>query len=164
MDKLTLSILFNYNYWANRKILAAAQGLSANQYMNDARLGFGSIHETLVHTCAAERVWRRRLLDGETPNRLLNVKDLRNLDELRMKWEEEEGLMRSGLDRLPEPALGQIVAYKTTKGVAHEGIRWQLLAHVINHGTQHRTEVALALTAFGRSPGDIDLIVYLRQK
>lgn len=162
MDKLTLSIMFNYNYWANRKILAAAQGLSTKQYMNDARLGFGSIHETLVHILAAERLWRRRMLDGETPTRVLDVNDLRSLDELRMKWEEEEGLMRAGLDRLPEHALGQMVAYKTTKGVAYEGIRWQVLAHVINHGTQHRTEVALALTTFGHSPGDIDFIVYLR--
>jgi uncharacterized damage-inducible protein DinB len=35
---------------------------------------------------------------------------------------------------------------------------WQLLAHVMNHGTQHRSEAAALLTEAGRSPGDLDMM------
>jgi uncharacterized damage-inducible protein DinB len=35
---------------------------------------------------------------------------------------------------------------------------WHTMAHVINHGTQHRSEGAVLLTIMGRSPGDLDLI------
>jgi uncharacterized damage-inducible protein DinB len=43
----------------------------------------------------------------------------------------------------------------------HEGVPvWQMLLHLANHGTQHRSEAALLLTGAGRSPGDLDLIDY----
>jgi uncharacterized damage-inducible protein DinB len=36
-----------------------------------------------------------------------------------------------------------------------------MLTHVVNHGTQHRSEAALILTEIGRSPGEIDMIFYV---
>jgi uncharacterized damage-inducible protein DinB len=35
-----------------------------------------------------------------------------------------------------------------------------MMVHVANHGTQHRSEVAAMLTAFGRSPGDLDALYF----
>ncbi len=39
-----------------------------------------------------------------------------------------------------------------------------MLVHVINHGTQHRSEAAALLTAEGRSPGELDLINYAEEQ
>jgi uncharacterized damage-inducible protein DinB len=39
---------------------------------------------------------------------------------------------------------------------------WQMIMHVANHGTQHRSEVAAMLTSYGHSPGDLDFSEYLR--
>ena len=36
--------------------------------------------------------------------------------------------------------------------------RWRILTQVVLHGQQHRSEIALALTRFGKSPGEIDFL------
>jgi uncharacterized damage-inducible protein DinB len=35
------------------------------------------------------------------------------------------------------------------------------MIHVMNHGTQHRSEAAAILTSFNQSPGDLDFTMYL---
>lgn len=165
MNSETILLLFDYNYWANARILDAAAGLTAEQYASTVPgLGHGGLRGTLVHMLSAEFIWRQRCLEGVSPPALLQEADFPTLVALRERWAEEERLMRAGLARLTEKALAERIAYRTTGGRAMEDTRWQLLVHVVNHGTQHRAEVAMALTALGHSPGDLDLIIYLRQR
>jgi uncharacterized damage-inducible protein DinB len=55
------------------------------------------------------------------------------------------------------------VKYVSAEGVPHERALWETMAHLVNHGMQHKTEAAGILTGLGHSPGDIDLIVYLNK-
>ena len=74
---------------------------------------------------------------------------------LRERWDEEWAVVDAWLPTLTD----SFVAY------VHEGIPvWQMLVHVVNHGTQHRAEAAALLTAAGRSPGEIDLIFYAEEQ
>lgn len=41
---------------------------------------------------------------------------------------------------------------------------WQMIARVLNHGTQHRSEAAYLLAGYGHSPGDLDFNYYVRTR
>jgi uncharacterized damage-inducible protein DinB len=165
MNSETILVLFDYNYWANARILDAAAGLTAEQYTSTVPgLGHGGVRGTLVHMLAAECLWRQRCLEGVSPTTLLQEADFPTLEALRQRWAEEERLMRAGLTRLTERTLAEHIVYRTTAGRPMVDTLWQLLVHLVNHGTQHRAEVAMALTALGHSPGDLDLIIYLRER
>jgi uncharacterized damage-inducible protein DinB len=165
MNCENIQLLFAYNTWANNRILAAAAGLSEAEYAADVPgLSHGSIQATFVHALGAEIIWRRRCLEGVSPAALLQAAEVPTFAALRRRWAAEDATLREGLARLTDEALAAPLAYRTTRGTPMVDTLWQVLAHVVNHGTQHRAEAAVALTAFGRSPGDVDLIVYLRAR
>jgi uncharacterized damage-inducible protein DinB len=70
--------------------------------------------------------------------------------------------MRKYLAGLTDEALAGNIEYTRTEGTHFKTPLWQILLHVINHGTQSRSEAAVLLTQYGHSPGDLDYMVFLR--
>lgn len=161
MNQEAIQKLYAYNRWANHRILVHAEEVTTEQLRWPQPFPSGSLFATLVHTLSAERGWLRRW-QGNSPKTPLNVADFQGLADLRALWAEEEALMQAFIDDLDEAKLHTAIAYSTFKGLSGEELLWPMMLHVINHGTQHRSEAAAMLTGFGHSPGDIDLIVYLR--
>jgi uncharacterized damage-inducible protein DinB len=163
VNKSELLFLFDYNYWANNRILQTAADVAPEQLEQDVNLSHGSVLRTLVHAMSAEWVWRKRLQESVSPAGLLDPDNFTTLEVLRDRWDAEEKAMREFLNGLTDEAIHQKVSYKNLQGTAFTHTMWQLLVHVVNHGTQHRSEAAHFLTQFGHSPGDIDLSVYIRE-
>ena len=153
--------LFDYNYWVNQRILAAAAGLSTEQFTSPGPVSHSSLRDTLVHTLGAEWAWRQRC-QGSSPGGLLSQDDFPDLESLARRWREEEKTMLSYLAGLKDEDLNSIVKYTRPGGTRFEIPLWQILLHVINHGTQSRSEAAVLLTQFGHSPGDLDYMLFLR--
>jgi uncharacterized damage-inducible protein DinB len=156
-------VLLEYNYWANRRVLEATADVEPERFTAPARLSHGSLRGALVHTLGAEVVWRLRCQQGISPHAMLSEDELPTLDALHWRWEDEEHAMRMYLASLTDDLLLQPVKYTTTQGVPFVTILWHALAHVVNHGTQFRGEAAVALTEYGHSPGNLDLIAFLRE-
>jgi uncharacterized damage-inducible protein DinB len=164
MNAMDLLILYDYNYWANGRVLDAAARVTPEQYAAPANLSHGSLRGTLVHSFVAEHVWRLRCQEGVSPTSLPGEADFPTLDLLRERWQEEEAAMRQYIASLTEDRLQEMVHYTTTKGAPYSNRLWNLLVHVVNHGTQSRAEAGLALASYGCSPGDLDMVLYFRER
>lgn len=164
MNANDLRTLFDYNYWATARIMRVALEVSPEQFVAANASSYGSLRGTLVHTMRAEMIWSRRLQGDPMPVGLPVETDFPTPQVLSKAWVAEELLMRSYLQGLSDTDVLKVVDYKNTKGVPFRNMVWNILAHVVNHGTQHRSEAAAMLTDFNHSPGDIDMILYFREK
>ncbi|MDQ2690983.1 MAG: DinB family protein [Chloroflexota bacterium] len=162
MNQPDILILYRYNQWANAKIRDAASGLTQEQFLAPAAFPHGGLRSTLVHALSAEWIWRKRW-EGVSPTAVLKPDEFPTLESLCERWLEEEKLLMDYVNRLDDETLNRVFHYTNTSGKPFSRILWQAMAHVVNHGTQHRTEAAAMLTGYGHSPGDIDLIYFLSE-
>lgn len=164
MNKQDILLLYRYNAWANTRILNAAEKVSEAQFTAPASYPHGGLRGTLVHALFAEWIWRIRW-EGESPSHKFSEADYPNLASLRGRWAQEDAHLSNFLETVTEERLNGPLEYKTTKGILmREPLLWPVMVHVVNHGTQHRSEAAALLTELGHSPGDIDLIIFLREQ
>jgi len=163
MNKQDIELLYSYNQWANARILKAASALTGEQFLAPASFPHGGMRGTLVHALFAEWVWRKRW-EGESPSTRPQPEDFPTFDSLRLRWLEEEALLMKFIHAQTDEDLNEAFQFTTTTGEEREHILWQAMAHVVNHGTQHRSEAAAMLTDMGCSPGDIDMSLFLRER
>ena len=162
MKKSEILTLYQYNTWANARILNAASNVTPEQFLAPAPFSHGDLRGTLVHTLFAEWIWRRRW-EGHSPTEWLTPEDFPALDTLRSRWTIEEQVLMAFVENISEPDLDSTIRFSRMGGEPRENTLWHLMVHLVNHGTQHRSEAAAMLTEFGYSPGDIDFIIYLRE-
>lgn len=159
-----IRFIYAYNKWANQRILDICQQLTQQQFLaGQGHSGVNpSIRDTLVHTMGAQEIWLARW-GGVSPTRSLDPQDFGTLALVRQYWNEVEQHTQGFIDAVQEDVLVDVMRYQTTSGKPYAYPRWQTMVHQVNHATQHRAEVALMLTTAGHSPGDMDLLVYMRE-
>lgn len=155
-------MIYEYNYWANKKILAASDNVSQQQFMELASFPYGCLHGTLLHILDTEWGWRALFQSMESASDLLAA-DFPNVAALKTRFQEEEISMRAYLAGLRDEDMESHLRYTIDTGIQRDRILWHCLLHVVNHGTQHRSEAAALLTDFGQSPGNLDFTVFLNE-
>jgi uncharacterized damage-inducible protein DinB len=165
MTTKDIRMLCEYNGWANASVLGAASNLSDEQFVAPRAFPHGGLRGTLVHALFAEWTWRMRWLGTPPPyGYRFKLEDFPTVAALRARWTTEEAALMDFVGRLTDQTLTTELEYTSTEGGRHRRVLWETMTHLVNHGTQHRSEAAAMLTALGHSPGDLDLIVYLNER
>ena len=140
----------------------AMEGMTDEDFARAIGFTYGSLSRILSHTLAAESIWLRRWRRQEPmPPSETDTASVRELTE---RWQQQESEMRAFLSGLSDEDVQREFISPRRRGGEYRLPFWAYLAQVANHGTQHRSEAAEALTMVGRSPGDLDFIYYLRER
>ncbi len=161
MDIVAIKFLYDYNNWANERILTQAAKLSQAQLRAENKLGWGSFLGGLAHIMAAESRWVSRLF-GEPLSHGLDADDFADVAALQERWAQENARLRRCLNALTADDLARVFTRERGGWRMTTSVR-QALQHLVNHGTQHRAECAALLTGWGHSPGDLDMTVYISE-
>jgi uncharacterized damage-inducible protein DinB len=159
-----LQTMLDYHYWARDRLIDALQALTPEQLKRDLGSSFKSIHETMVHTYAAEWAWHSRWL-GTSPTALLPADQFPDLAALRGAWTELEAKLRAFVDGLGADGIERVFEYALLSGQAGASPFWQMLQHVVNHASYHRGQVTTMLRQLGAAPAKpMDMIAFYRTR
>jgi uncharacterized damage-inducible protein DinB len=155
-----------YNRWANRLLYQAADALTDVQYREDKGAFFGSLHRTLNHILAADRIWMKRFTgQGEAPNKLDAIL-FQDLASLRAARDREDARISAYIAQLSDNELAATFSYLTiVNPVTVTQALAPALDHFFNHQTHHRGQAHAVLTGLrGRDfAPSFDMIYFQRE-
>jgi uncharacterized damage-inducible protein DinB len=144
-----LAATFEYNAWANLRLLDYCDGLSDEQLDSSAVGGYGTIRDTLKHMVYAEVDYVTRV-NGKEPADPPPWKEFPGFDVLRagVRWANEE-LLRLALSAESDTMVVEVFPEGTVKFRLAD-----LMVQAPSHAMEHRTQIASVITVLGMEPPD----------
>jgi uncharacterized damage-inducible protein DinB len=163
MNLSELRTFVDYHYWARDRLLQAVEPLTPEQLSFTIESSFASVRDTLVHLWGAEVIWLGRW-EGHSPAGLPAGDDLIDLASIRRAWAEEETRLRALLEHLGDDGVMRPMEYRMFDGKAYVQPFWQMLLHLVNHGSYHRGQVTTMLRQLGvQPPKQMDFSAFCRE-
>jgi uncharacterized damage-inducible protein DinB len=162
MTEADFAILARHSAWANRRLYDACETLSATEYLRERPSSYGSLHATLNHVLATDRLWIARLegrtLPPFTQNQILYA-DLLALKIARLAEDEH---LKNLVDGLSEATMASSIRYIDRRGDRVVTSTRLILAHLFDFQSRCRGETLALLVQAGVRAPPVDLLVFLR--
>lgn len=163
MDSLTtLRTLFAYSDDMNRRLLAAAEPLSAAQLDQPFDMGMNSLRGTLAHLLVAETVWlERQCGEGETkwPPYETTQSPAEMLAAFEKLWRRRDTFLAS----LTTRELERDQVYRDSKGSQFTATLHDMLTQGLVHSTHHRAQAVHMLKRVGGEFVEVDFMYWRRR-
>jgi uncharacterized damage-inducible protein DinB len=149
---------YHYHFAQNRTIWDTyIRPLSFEQFTQDVSYSHGSVRRQLIHIMNADDTWFSALRGAGLAEPYSPATfDDRKL--IRANWDELEQNMGDYLSNLRDDMLFQ---KPFSEGEDKNLILWQVLLHVVNHGTDHRAQILRILHDLGVKTRPQDYIFYV---
>lgn len=144
---------FKHNTMMNERLLEGCRGLTDDQLASTVEGTYGTIGATLVHVAGGQTSYAARFFGSKRPDRLAED-PFPGFDQLDAEFDKGNALLEraaaeSGTDTYIEledddPSLNWRM---------HRSL---LLLQAINHGTEHRSQIATIVTHLGLSAPEMD--------
>jgi uncharacterized damage-inducible protein DinB len=155
----TLRLHLDYSAWATQRLMDAAAKLSEEELTRDFKTADKTVLDTLVHIYAADRIWLARVL-GEQRATFVDPED-RDLTLLQTEWPALHQRWKLWLRDFNDGDVMRVIDFKDTKGRPYSQPVWQILLHLVNHGTHHRGQFRASCAPWIMPP-PLDLMAYYR--
>ena len=144
---------FKHNTMMNRQLVEACRQLTSEQVGASATGTYGSIGATLVHIANGQVGYAARLLDTERPERLPED-PFPGFEALAERFALGDAQLEEAAAKADKDRRVQVT------GDDPPGTWWMPVSlfplQAINHGTEHRSQVATILTNLGVEPPEMD--------
>jgi len=154
MTRNPLDDAFRHNVWATVRLIDVCAALTPEQLATDVPGTYGSIHRTLHHLVDSD-TWYLSFFRDEVVVQMDDA--LVELPDLRTAIEANGVLWLEVLAGAPDPDRQIEHLRGGIRYLAPAGVR---LAQVVQHGTDHRSQVCTALTLLGVEPPDVAVWAY----
>ena len=154
-----LAKFWRYNDWAWEHIYKSVKQLEDNELRKERGFFWGSIYGTLAHCIAAEIIWIERL-HGKSPERLLGVADFPTLEDLIQARKDVQARWVKYVDQLTEEDVMQTITFTSTEGLVRQHLIADIIQHISNHSTEHRSQISPVLFELGVPTDELDFIYY----
>ncbi len=160
MNPEEIRVLYEYDAWANHRLLDAAAALTNEQFTRPLGSSFPSVCDTLVHIMGAEWIWHERLR-GKSPEALLPTSEFPDHASVRRRWAEVERDLQKFVRALSPDDLERSIEYRNLRGNTFAYPLGSILQHLVNHGSYHRGQVVTMLRQLGADATSTDWLRYL---
>ena len=152
--------LGRWTVWANDRTYDACAKLSPDDYFLARASAFGSIHKTLNHLLATDRIWLGRLTGEEHNVPSLDHIVGHDFESLRAERLAEDKRFIRIVSEAAHQNLQDDLDYLSMAGVPQRMSRQLVLSHLFLHHAHHRGQIHALLSQTPVAPPALDLTYF----
>lgn len=153
--------LIDYNYARHEQLWTSIDYLSDEQFIAETDYSLKSIRNHMVHVMDADTRWLARIQEAPVQQHLA-FEDFSTREATRAHWDTVVHKVKTYVESATDEDLNRPLTFRTSRlGEPAVNVNWQILMHIVNHGTDHRAQVLQLLHHFGAPTLEQDLMLYL---